>query len=291
MGYDKDQGVPENDPEEAFCFPLADKITEFSDASVGQLPLVCGKTGSGELLDHSIRLLHLESFFHLQPNMCLARLAGMDLASRYRGPLALIGLTKVVDPCHTVSLDTRDLTLGLDGLIECGRKSRFGFAYFCMPPLPKKHPGVRVIVTAPSMEDVMVPVRHPIFTNAGNVPPLAELAGMKIRSWQYSGISTTSAPADLQHTFTDDWKYIYLCIDTNSPDFGRIPATILKEGANMLVTADDGQLRDTAHLVQLCAAFKLMSKRLKEATGSPSDRLHQLKEFISANRDTMGLPA
>lgn len=255
---DDDFGVPEHEDSDRYVLPTKGNIVGGFGSGGHSLILVCGKLRSGELLDHAIQMLARKNKTGCVPNKCVVRFGGEEFARPYKGPLILFGTTKFKFSKTAVDLDTVDLTLALDSLIA-------GAAPGVKSHIAQKMTGVKVIATAPFFEELQVPKRHPVFTR-GTMSKISELLGGQLAVWMYPmGVGAQSsdpASEETHDTPNRNATVLLTCLDPESADFGRVPASFQADQRAMLVVHQAYDLDPTLDVSTLTAFVDLYAEML-----------------------------
>lgn len=196
--------------------------------------LVRGNTGSGQLFDPSVSLIHRDYFMDASPNQCVASLLGKDVAVNWRGPLFITAAVKNVQ----IDIDTTTFSIALSALRDFTSRMLNGPAWDADPTPPKKTKGVKFNSTAPFIEEVDVPLKHPAF-KSGTPLPTMDMMRYPVKTYKYSAPSETpsnqSAPTSATAPFDATW--LRLCLEPASPNFARPPASFLDDGASVIAVS------------------------------------------------------
>lgn len=161
-------------------------------------------------------------------------------------------MTKVAQPSMTLDLDTRDLTLALDGVAEDVKKRKTMFVYGTPCAEPKKVKGLKLAIAEHvTAEEIIVPVRHPVFNNAKTKLPI--MSGLQLPIHIYTrpmASSTTASPS--MKLLSPSVRIGLLCMDTDvhSDTFGTAPTT-LPDKRQTLSLAQKSSDFTQQHLVKL----------------------------------------
>lgn len=169
-------GVPTFDPPTENS--VLGEYDDFMDYSSPQMyDLIVGSKGHGELLDHGIAVVGGSSYVFdgSAPNLCIDTITD-GKCREMCGPFFFHGTSKVNDSTVCLDLDTNDLTLAVDALIDW-RCKRGSYSFLQPRPL-KKVMGVKVVkddtlgkdgLLVWKYEEVQVPVKHPVFSEGSEL--------------------------------------------------------------------------------------------------------------------------
>lgn len=203
------EGVPYTDPGEGSAILKFDGLI----AGIPQFKhLVLGNMAHGQRVDHGIHLRYQDDFLirGFPRHRCLNRMVGSSLADMYRGPLVFCGTTKVYGSRYAVDLDTRDLTLALNGLSMLTNGKRTGKG----EDFVRKVKGVKTIANTSEFTKARIPTKHPIFFS-GTISKISKTLSPvlpTLKLWQ------TPSSGELSQTTTDNstlTTYLTLTVGTN----------------------------------------------------------------------------
>jgi hypothetical protein len=195
--FDDMFNIPEFDPVKGMeLAELQDLLNEGHESwsTIRSSGVVLGSFGGGLHLDHTIYAAYRDAFRldGSDTNQCLDYLTRGRSASHWRGPLLLHGMTKVADSAHCIDLGASDLTIGVEGILK----------YMKQKGGPRKIRGVKVNPSPPYLEEVWVPIQHPIFS-VGAQPSVSKKTHLPLRTYLYSSnnaITTATAASKSPRT-------------------------------------------------------------------------------------------
>lgn len=171
-------GVPSHDqPAQPRILPEVEGLTGPGSPEI--VDLVVGEKGKGELLDHSIYATGQPKFLShgSTPNRCIQSLTD-GKGSDFYGNLIIYGKSKVASSTVCLDLDTNDLTLALDSLIEYQKRIIPGMGPLLGPKSQQKVTGVKIERSDDlghdgmplwDFKEVQVPMEHPIFSSGSKM--------------------------------------------------------------------------------------------------------------------------
>lgn len=287
VNLNTDWGVPDFTSNATSYLPGKVNALGHFDIPTKATMLVCGSFCSGNLLDHSVLAMARQNTAGCQPNKCLLRLIkkGPPNTELARGPLLLFGMEKVKLPKTTVDLDTTSFTLALNSMVDPVEPGK--------TPWPaQKVAGVKVNTdtTPPSLEDVQIPKRHPIFTKSTR-SAVGDLMQTGLITWAYATKTTASTtkagdtmntPANPSDTTPLNPKLLHLSLDPSSPDFGTIPPSIQADNCSILVARLPNKGNVGIEVEHLSRFLRLLERKVApmlQGPGTPEARLRGVDDM------------
>lgn len=250
-----------------------------SSTSATAAPLWKEFSDSENLPKSASLVLHRRYTTDCAPNKCVASMLGSAVACRWRGPLVICTMLYDHQGGH-----------GTAGDID---SSAFTFALHLMAhyhsgkymPIEKTR-GLKISVSAPFIEEIDVPLKHPVF-KSGSPMPIMEKLCWPTHTYKFpaADVQTGSVPETSGNTNNTpaDLAPLRVCIDPSSVDFGRVPNSFLDDNASVLVARADKSKCDT-HLILMVITLirdhivdSLVA--LPPTVEAREDALRQLTEF------------
>lgn len=226
-------GVPEKGNLDECRLPTKDNpVGEFEVDNENHM-LVCSRLRRGEFLKHSILLMQRCDAPKRKVNKSLKALSKQWwYPETAHGPLIIFAMEKVNFPKYTLDLDTTALTPAMDAIFD--RVPPVGVPAFAQKVMAVK---INNRIDPPSLEQLKIPKRHLAF-KARNMSMMGDLLRVPLCIWHYPANSereTSAMPPDNSVGAPFDPNAVKLCLDTDSPDFGRIPAALQADKRSTLV--------------------------------------------------------
>lgn len=240
--------------------------------------LVNETVGGGKLLGHSLFLDHLDEFMNRAPNPSLASLVGKPVAERGCGPLMIFdsGRVKHDDPIDLRDFDLSGFTLALNRIVH----------HHSGKDIPiMKTKGLKLNSSSPSVEEVDVPLKHPAFRSSQTIPML-EMMRLSVLTYKYPAKSSSAGdtkPDDPPHAVpTFDAAVLRLCIDTSSPDSGKIPPSFHDDTSSILLGRADRMPCRVRPFVVIVKYIKerFVPKVMREKPSTKEEREKALQGWI-----------
>lgn len=97
-----------------------------------------------------------------------------------------------------------------------------------------------------------VPVKPPVFTSGAPIPFMEKLRWY-VRTYKYAATNNANTPSPTDPSGPsqdrpDEFAPLRLCVDADSPDFGKIPARFVEDGASVLIVDADERPVDVKFL-------------------------------------------
>ena len=187
-------------------------------------PIVLGKLGRGQHLDHSIHLAWHEGFMEdgFDFNECIDHLTEGRADIDWRGPLLLFGMGKTMESSRCRNLYASDLTIALNAI----EHFRGDLRSMNMRPT-KKIQAVKVNSSPPFFEEVQVSLQHPIFS-VGAKSTISEQFLVPLRTYLSGNAVSPKATAE-DGAAPNPASYLHTIIDPRDPyctsisDVGKVP--------------------------------------------------------------------
>lgn len=243
-------------------------------------------------------MLHRKNLLGSGPNKCLASMVGSAFASRWRGPLAICAydLSSQGHPMSASDIDIFAFTLALHHLAYCHQGCLPTTDSASFTPIQKIQ-GLKVNVTAPFLEQVDVPVQHPVF-KSGSALPITERLLSHVRTYKYPASNTKDGSVPDVHDGTTDPAFpdiapLRVCIDLSSTDFGKIPDSFHDDGASVLIVRPDKGICDAYTIRGISGTIRRyvaeVLVNLPPTVEAREDALEQLTAMQRSLREARGV--
>lgn len=262
--------------------PAGEKL--FGGEVMAYTDLVTDTCGGGRLLDHDLVLYHLKSSTDCALSASVAAMVGASAARHWRGPLAIVACDRSesgeATPTTIVDIDLSGFTLALNRIVHNHTGKDV--------PIQKTR-GLKLNILAPFIEEIQVPLKHPVF-KSGQVLPITQLTKTPVLAYKYSTSTTTATttafgksaanPAHNPYNIPLDTAALRICLDPCSPDFGKVPTSFHDDSASVLLACADRMPCFTRTLVPLSVLVKNhVGPELEKAEPDKESREEALSRF------------